>query len=72
MVEFAERGLAAITDALRLAMDYFSLKEVDFLRRWLPGRDREIGRETTLDSWRAIVESLKNPVQQRIVADDRE
>ena len=27
-----ERGLAAITDALRLAMDYFSLKEVDFLR----------------------------------------
>ena len=72
MVEFAERGLAAITDALRLAMDYFSLKEVDFLRRWLPGRDREIGRETTLESWRAIVESLKNPVQQRIVADDRE
>ena len=72
MVEFAERGLAAMTDALRLAMDYFNLKEEDFLRRWLPGRDREIGRETTPESWRAIVESLKNPVQQRIVADDRE
>ena len=72
MVEFAERGLAAMTDALRLAMDYFNLKEEEFLRRWLPGRDREIGRETTPESWRAIVESLKNPVQQRIVADDRE
>ena len=72
MVEFAERGLAAMTDALRLAMDYFTLKEEDFLRRWLPGRDREIGRETTPESWRAIVENLKNHVQQRIVADDRE
>ena len=72
MVEFAERGLAAITDALRLAMEYFSLKEEEFLHRWLPERDREIGRQTTPESWRAIVESLKNTVQQRIVADDRE
>ena len=72
MVEFAERGLAAMSEALRLAMDYFTLKEEEFLRRWLPGRDREIGRETTPESWRTIVESLKNPVQQRIVADDRD
>ncbi|MYB52508.1 MAG: RecQ family ATP-dependent DNA helicase [Acidobacteriia bacterium] len=72
MVEFAERGLTSVSEALRLAMDYFSLKEEDFLARWLPGRDKEIGRQTTPDSWRAIVESLKNPIQQRIVADDRE
>ena len=72
MVEFAERGLSAMSEALRLAMDYFTLKEEEFLARWLPGRDREIGRQTTPESWRAIVESLKNPVQQRIVADDRE
>ena len=72
MVEFAERGLAAMSEALRLAMDYFTLKEDEFLTRWLPGRDKELGRETTPESWRAIVESLKNPVQQRIVADDRE
>ena len=31
-----------------------------------------MGRETTPESWRTIVESLKNPEQQRIVADDRE
>ena len=72
MVEFARRGLDAMADALRLAIDYFSLKQEDFLRRWPPDRDKEIARETTPESWRAIVESLKNPVQQRIVADDRE
>ena len=72
MVEFAERGLEAVADATRLAMDYFTSKEEDFLHRWLPDRDREIGRQTTPESWRAIVEDLKNPVQQRIVADDRE
>ena len=72
MVEFARRGLDTMVDALRLAMDYFSLTEEDFLRRWLPDRNRELARETTPESWRAIVESLKNPIQQRIVADDRE
>ena len=72
MAEYAERGLDAMREALRLAMDYFTLKEEAFLSRWLPGRDRDIGRETTPASWRAIVESLKNPVQQRIAADDRE
>ncbi len=72
MVEFAERGLAATSEALRLAMDYFALGEDAFLARWLPGRDREIGRQTTPASWRAIVESLGNPIQQRIAADNRE
>ena len=72
MAEFAERGLASMSEALRVAMDYFTLNEESFLERWLPGRDSEIGRQTTPESWRAIVEILKNPEQQRIVADDRE
>ena len=72
MAEFAKRGLEAMGEALRLAMDYFTLEQKAFLARWLPERDREIGRQTTLESWRKIVENLKNPVQQRIVADDRE
>ncbi|MCY4590651.1 MAG: RecQ family ATP-dependent DNA helicase [Alphaproteobacteria bacterium] len=71
MVAFAERGLVAMSEALRLIMDYFSLKQDAFLARWLPGREREIGRQATPASWRAIVESLGNPVQQRIVADGR-
>ena len=38
MVEFAERGLAAMSEALRLAMDYFTLKEETISSaRWLPG-----------------------------------
>ena len=72
MAEFAQRGLDNMADALHLTIDYFSLNQEDFFRRWLPDRDKEIARETTPESWRAIVESLKNPVQQRIVADDRE
>ena len=61
-----------MADALRLAMYYFSLGQGDFLRRWLPDRDRENSRQTTPESWRAIVESLNNPTQRRIVADVRE
>ncbi len=72
IVEFAERGLKAVAEATRLAMDYFALKQEEFLRRWLPERNREISRQTTPASWHAIVETLGNPVQQRIVADDRE
>ena len=72
MKEYARRGLKTMADALRLAMDYFSLNQEDFLQRWLPDRDKEISRQTTPESWHNIVESLKSPIQQRIVADDRE
>ena len=72
MKEYAARGLADMGEAERLVADYFRLPEGEFLERWLPGRDREIGRETTPESWRAIVEVLNNPEQRRIVADDRE
>ena len=72
MIEFARRGLEAMTDALRLAMDYFTMDQDAFLKRWLPDREKEISRETTSESWRQIVETLKNPIQQRIVADNRE
>ena len=72
MAEFARRGLDSISEAQKLVFDYFSLKQDDFLHRWLPDRQRELGRETTPESWRAIVESLNSPAQQHIVADDRE
>ena len=72
MAEFAQRGLSTMAEALRLAMDYFSLSQEDFLRRWLPNKDEDLARQTTPESWRSIVESLKNAIQQRIVADDLE
>ena len=52
-------------------MDYFALDRDAFLRCWLPDRT-DLARQTTPESWRAIVESLNNPTQWRIVADDRE
>ena len=72
MAEYVQRGIEAMADALRLTMDYFSLKREEFIRRWLPDREKELSRQTTPESWRAIVESLHNPIQQAIVADDRE
>lgn len=72
MAEYAQLGLKAMADALSLAMSYFSLEQETFLKRWLPGREKELVRQTTPAMWRSIVESLNNPVQQRIVADDRE
>ena len=72
MAEYVQQGLASMVNALRLAMDYFTLPESSFLRRWLPGRDSEIARQTTPESWRTIVETLNNPIQRRIVVDDRE
>ena len=72
MAEYAQQGLGAMTDAIRLAMDYFSLSRNDFLARWLPVRQGELLRQTTPESWRQIVESLNNPAQRRIVADNRE
>lgn len=72
IAEYAQRGLKGMADALRLAMDYFTLGRDTFMRRWLPNREKELTIQTTPASWRAIVEDLNNPAQQRIVADDRE
>ena len=72
MAEYVQQGLESMANALRLALDYFTLPEEHFLRRWLPDRDRETSRQTTHESWQTIVESLNNTIQRRIVADDRE
>jgi ATP-dependent DNA helicase RecQ len=72
MAEYAARGLEAVAEAVNLALDYFTQARQDFIRRWLPNREAELARQTTPASWREIVENLKNPAQQRIVADDRE
>ena len=72
MAEYAQQGLESTTDAVRLAMDYFSLNQEAFLQRWLPDRQRELSRQTTPESWQTIVDNLNNPIQRRIVADDRE
>src|SRR5262249_12077097 len=42
------------------------------LKRWMRERAGELRRQTTSESWRRIVEGLGNPVQSKIVTDDRE
>ena len=72
MAAYAETGLERIDEAVRLSGDYFALDQDSFLRRWMPGRGTELRRQTTGRAWKQIVEDLGNPVQQEIVADDRE
>lgn len=72
MAEYVQRGLARMADAVLLAMDYFRLDSEAFLKKWLADREKELQQQTTPESWRRIVDALKNPNQQRIVADDRE
>ena len=72
MDTYAQTGLDSMADALHLAMDYFVLGQKDFLDRWLPVRQSELTRQTTAESWRRIVDSLRNPHQRRIVVDNSE
>ncbi|MBC7139220.1 MAG: RecQ family ATP-dependent DNA helicase [Defluviimonas sp.] len=72
MATYAERGLLEIDQAQRLSEDYFKMGRDAFLSRWMPGKGLEIQRQTTGTSWKAIVDALGNPVQQKIVSDDRE
>ena len=72
MAEYAQLGVKKMADALNLALDYFRLPRDEFCRRWLPGRENELARQTTPQSWEAIVETLSRPHQRSIVADDRE
>ncbi|MBK0400864.1 ATP-dependent helicase [Limibaculum sp. M0105] len=72
MASYAECGLNSMREALRLSEDYFKFDRQNFVEKWLPGQAAALRRQTTPESWRAIVEALENPNQSRIVADDRE
>lgn len=72
MATYAETGLSSIPDAMRLSEDYFLLNKDQFLKRWMPGKARDIRRQTTGKSWKSIVEDLGNKTQQEIVTDDRD
>ena len=72
MAEYAERGIQRIADAMQLAVDYFRMPRDEFCKHWLPERDDELTRQTTPQSWEAIVETLAKPNQRAIVTDERE
>ena len=72
MSAFAQRSLVSADDARHLAVDYFALRDNEFLQRWLPKSGPSLGRQTTPESWNKIVGGLRNPAQRDLVADDRE
>ena len=65
--EYARLGLNKVPDALRFVLAYFTLPKLEFIRRYFAGRRDILERATTAESYRRIVEDLKNPVQQEIV-----
>ena len=71
MAEYAQHGLDPLSDAVQLAMDYFAMPQDAFLDKWLHDRRDELKRPTTAQAWQAIVESLGNTDQRRIVTDER-
>lgn len=72
MAEYAKLGLEKMASAVGLAMDYFQLERGAFMARWLSNREKDLTRQTTPASWRAIVDDLNNTAQQKIVSDERE
>jgi len=67
--EYAKLGLNKLSAALSFVFAYFSLSKLDFIRRYFAGRKEILERATTEESYRRIVDSLRHPLQQRIVAE---
>ncbi len=68
MNEYARRGLAAMGDALRLALAYFELDKGKFVARFFADRKEVLARATGEDSYQKLVERLGHPVQEAVVA----
>ncbi|MCB1942270.1 MAG: RecQ family ATP-dependent DNA helicase, partial [Candidatus Accumulibacter sp.] len=67
--EYAKLGLKKLSEALSFVFAYFSLPKLEFIRRYFAGRKEILERATTDESYRRIVESLRHPLQQRIVSE---
>ena len=72
MEEYARRGLEAIGRALALVTGYFTMDNRRFIRRYFPDRRDMLQRSTGEESYKKIVDSLKHPVQEAVVAGDPE
>ncbi len=70
--EYARLGVDDIHLALRLAADYFNLPRGEFVRKWFKGKETALRRDTLPEHYEAIVKSLGNRTQEKIVADERE
>ncbi len=67
MNEYARYGLQKIRAALELVVAYFTMDKESFIRRFFSDSGELLERATTARSYRAIVDSLGNRDQIRIV-----
>lgn len=66
--EFARLAMRKLSDALRFIAAYFTLPRRDFVRLFFADRKDVLERATTAESYRRIIEDLRHPVQQHLVA----
>ncbi len=69
MGEYARVGVERLGAHLRLISAYFEMGKAAFAARFLRERPEIYERATGLDSFRRIVDELRNPIQQAIVAE---
>ena len=67
MGEYARVGAHEPRRADGMVHDYFTASRAEFATRWFEGREDEIARATSVESYRRIVDSLGSRAQTRIV-----
>jgi len=67
--EYAKLGLKKFSEALNFVLAYFTLPKIEFIRCYFAGRKEILERATTEESYRRIVDSLRHPLQQKLVAE---
>ena len=63
MMRYATLALEKIARALTLVLDYFALGRVKFIDKYFEGDKALLDKATTAESFRMIVENLRNPNQ---------
>ncbi len=70
MNEYARQGLRKIGQALSLVAAYFAMSTTSFIRRFFGGREDVLKMATGEESFKKIVERLRHPIQESLVAAD--
>ena len=63
MMRYADLALEKLADALTLVLDYFALGRIKFINKYFAHDKDLLDKATTAESYRMIVENLRNPVQ---------
>jgi len=63
MMHYAALALEKVARALTLVLDYFAMGRVKFINKYFEGDQELLDKATTAESFRLIVENLRNPFQ---------